>query len=120
MFYASYMSNTSLFDSIMAYFLGGLTTILPGHNGPVFALPSGTEYTQVRTGPGLYDGYVVVGGSAFLFSFNASAPAYLGLDTWINHTIRFFRPKQALTDNGDLLLNSTFTVQCGPSLLNLT
>ena len=120
MFYASYMSNTSLFDSIMKYFLAGLTTILPGHDGPVFALPSGTESIQVRTGPGPYDGYVIVEGSAFLFSFNATAPAYLDMNTWINHIINFFRPKEALIENGDLLLNSTFTVQCGPSLLNLT
>jgi hypothetical protein len=119
-FYASYMSNTSLFDSIMKYFLAGLTSILPGHGGPVFALPSGTEYMQVRTGPGPYDGYVTVEGSAFLFSFNATAPANLDMNTWINHTINFFRPKEALIENGDLLLNSTFTVQCGPSLLNLT
>ena len=109
-FYESQMSRTGMFESIMMNFLDGLTTLLPGHNGPVYSLPIGTETTQVKTGSGPYDGNVIVAGSAYLYSFNATAPATLDLNTWINHTISFFRPKAALSAIGELLLNATFMV----------
>lgn len=118
-FYESQMSRTGMFESIMMNFLDGLTTLLPGHNGPVYSLPIGTETTQVKTGSGPYDGNVIVAGSAYLYSFNATAPANLDVNTWINHAIGFFRPKAALSDIGELLLNATFMVRCDPSMLFL-
>ena len=118
MFYASQMSQPSLIELIMKNITDAVTdgfkAMLPARNGPVFAVPTGMETTPVQTGPSSVDGYLLFESSAFLVSFNTTAPTNFDVGAWTNHTINFFRSKAASSEIRELLSTATFTVRCGP------
>lgn len=114
-FIVSHMSQPSLLETIIRNItdgvMDGFKAMLPAHHGPVYSVPTGTDFKyQFPVGAEII---YLVESSAFLVSLNTTAPATASFDVnaWTNHAINFFRSQAASSEIRELLSNANFMVR---------
>ena len=116
-FIVSHMSQPSLLETIIQNItdgvMDGFKAMLPAHHGPVYSVPTGTEFKSGFPVGDPHESHYLVESSAFLVSLNTSAPATASFDVnaWTNHAINFFRSQAASSEIRELLSNANFMVR---------